>query len=41
LLSVCCQTDIYVTSLLSVCRQSVVSVLSQTTFRKGYTHHKQ
>ena len=28
LLSVCCQTDIYVTSLLSVCRQSVVSVLS-------------
>jgi len=27
-MSVCCQTDIYVTSLLSVCRQSVASILS-------------
>jgi len=33
-MSVCCQTDIYVTSLLSVCRQSVSSVLSET-LRKG------
>jgi len=30
-MSVCCQTDIYVTSLLSVCRQCVV----RNSFRKG------
>ena len=38
-MSVCCQTDIYVTSLLSVCRQSVGSVLSETLFIRAVPGH--